>query len=141
MRIGIGARARVLAACLMFCARVLGAAETPTGGALIDAVQNDDRAAVAALLNKRVDVNAREDDGATALAWAAVRCNSEIAALLLKSGANPNLVNEQGSARCTWRSRTAHQRWSASACQGRRSEHRAGRWRNATDGGDAAGPG
>ena len=45
---------------------------------------------------KRVDVNAREQDGATALAWAAVRCNPGIAKLLLKAGANPNLTNEQG---------------------------------------------
>ncbi len=68
----------------------------PAGMALIEAVQSDDLSAVAALLQKRVDVNAREEDGGTALAWAAVRSNFEIAALLLKSGANPNLTNEQG---------------------------------------------
>jgi ankyrin repeat protein len=80
----------VLASCLLASSRML------FGGALTDAVQNDDRVRVAALLSGHVDVNAREDDGATPLAWAAVRCNSEIAALLLKAGANPNLTNEQG---------------------------------------------
>src|SRR5438874_6928938 len=64
--------------------------------ALIDAVQNDDRAQVTELLGKHVDVNAQEVDGSTALAWAAIRCNAGIAALLLKAGANPNLTNEQG---------------------------------------------
>ncbi len=66
------------------------------GTALIDAVQDDDRAQVQALLAKHGNVNAQEVDGSTALSWAAVRCNVEIATLLLKSGANPNLANEQG---------------------------------------------
>ncbi|MEO8132117.1 MAG: ankyrin repeat domain-containing protein, partial [Bryobacteraceae bacterium] len=66
------------------------------GSPLIDAVQNDDRAQVTALLGKRVDVNAREEDGSTALAWAAVRCNVEIASLLLNAKADPNLANEHG---------------------------------------------
>src|SRR5689334_18483938 len=64
--------------------------------ALFTAVRNEDRPAVAALLRQKIDVNAREEDGATALAWAAVRCNHEIAAMLVKAGANPNLTNEQG---------------------------------------------
>jgi ankyrin repeat protein len=75
---------------------LLSAADNSPGEALIDAVQNDDRAAVESLLGSHADVNARQDDGATALAWAAVRCNRDIAALLLKAGANANLVNEQG---------------------------------------------
>jgi uncharacterized protein len=85
---------RFLAPCLLASASIVSA--LGFGGALIEAVQNDDQAAVTELLTKRVDVNAREDDGATALAWAAVRCNIEIGALLLKAGANPNLTNEQG---------------------------------------------
>jgi ankyrin repeat protein len=91
---GIGTLTRVLAPCLLAGVSVVSVFGFE--GTLIEAVQNDDQAAVAALLTKRVDVNAREDDGATALAWAAVRCNVEIAALLLKAGANPNVTNEQG---------------------------------------------
>ena len=69
---------------------------TGYGPAIIQAVQNDDQAAVAELLKQKADVNAREEDGATPLSWAAVRCNLEIARLLLGAGANPNLRNEQG---------------------------------------------
>ncbi|MDQ2900874.1 MAG: ankyrin repeat domain-containing protein [Acidobacteriota bacterium] len=74
----------------------LSAFGTTFGPALIDAVQNDDPSQVVALLAKHVDVNAREEDGSTALAWASVRCNREIAALLLKADANPNLTNDRG---------------------------------------------
>src|SRR5690348_8917506 len=64
--------------------------------ALIEAVQADDRASVTRILATHPDVNRVEDDGSTALAWAAIRCNSEIAQLLMKAGANPNVLNEQG---------------------------------------------
>ena len=72
------------------------AAVSGPGQALIQAVQNDAPAAVSELLAQKVDVNVREDDGATPLAWAALRCNRDIAGLLLKAGADPNLRNEQG---------------------------------------------
>jgi len=64
--------------------------------ALIEAARADDRAAVERLLRAGAPVNEREEDGATALAWAAVRVNVEIARLLLRSKADPNLVNELG---------------------------------------------
>jgi ankyrin repeat protein len=66
------------------------------GTTLITAVQNEDLAAVTSLLGSKSDVNAREEDGATPLAWAALRSNPEITALLLKAGANPNLTNLEG---------------------------------------------
>ena len=90
-----GVYASVPVAFLIAAGSVLTAADG-FSGALFDAVRNDDRAAVAALLNGSIDVNAREEDGATALAWAAMRSNIEIATLLLNRGANPNLTNEQG---------------------------------------------
>ena len=40
------------------------------GRPLVDAVKQKDQAAVRALLQKHVDVNAPEGDGATALHWA-----------------------------------------------------------------------
>ena len=42
---------------------------------LIDAVKNNDAAAVRSLIAQRVDVNATEVDGSTALHWAAQRDN------------------------------------------------------------------
>jgi ankyrin repeat protein len=64
--------------------------------ALLDAAQGDDDAAVAALLRQGASVDAREEDGTTALAWAANRGNVAMAELLLAAGANPNLTNELG---------------------------------------------
>lgn len=67
-----------------------------SGDALIDAARADDQSAVAALLSKGADVNARQEDGATSLAWAANHSNIAIAELLLSRGANPDLTNELG---------------------------------------------
>ena len=89
-----GALIRAVACGVLASAAALAFAEA--GGPLFTAVQNEDRDAVAALVERHSGVNAREDDGSTPLAWAALRCNRDIAALLLKAGANPNLTNEQG---------------------------------------------
>src|SRR5690349_9130166 len=66
------------------------------GTNLVTAVQDENRAAVMSLLKQKGNVNTQDEDGSTPLAWAALRCNVEIAQLLLKAGANPNLTNEQG---------------------------------------------
>jgi ankyrin repeat protein len=55
---------------------------------LIDAVKKGDAKTIRSLLAQRVDVNATEADGFTALDWAAQRDNLEIADLLLAAGAN-----------------------------------------------------
>ncbi|HYI94128.1 MAG TPA: ankyrin repeat domain-containing protein [Bryobacteraceae bacterium] len=67
-----------------------------SGDALIDAARADDSATVAALVRQGADVNARAEDGTTALAWAASHTNGVIAELLLDKGANPDLTNELG---------------------------------------------
>lgn len=64
--------------------------------ALLDAVRFDDVAAVERLVADGADVNARQADGATALAWAAMRSNPDIARMLLEAGADPNLANDLG---------------------------------------------
>jgi ankyrin repeat protein len=62
---------------------------------LIDAVKQQDKAAVRALLQqKRVDVNAPQGDGATALHWAAYLDDAELVDLLLAAGANVNIAND-----------------------------------------------
>jgi ankyrin repeat protein len=63
---------------------------------LLDAVRSDDRQAVERLLKQGANPNEREPDGATPLAWAAIRANPEITSLLLNAKADPNLTNELG---------------------------------------------
>ena len=64
---------------------------------LIQAVKSNDFETASHLLKQRVDVNARQGDGATALEWAAYRDDLRIADLLLRAGANPNLANDVGA--------------------------------------------
>ena len=64
--------------------------------ALLDAVRADDRPAVEQLLRQKANPNETDPDGATPLAWAALRANPEIAALLLQAKADPNRANELG---------------------------------------------
>ncbi len=64
--------------------------------ALLDAVRADDRPAVEKLLSEKANPNEIDPDGATPLAWAALRANLEIAALLLQAKADPNRANELG---------------------------------------------
>jgi ankyrin repeat protein len=66
------------------------------GDALIEAARADDQSGVAAVVRQGVDVNTREEDGTTALAWAANHSNLTIAELLLSKGANPDLTNALG---------------------------------------------
>ncbi len=63
---------------------------------LADAVQKSDAVSVRALLKQKVDVNAQQVDGMTALLWAAHNDDLAIAEQLLKSGANVNLANRYG---------------------------------------------
>ena len=67
------------------------------GVPLIEAAKNSDTAAVRALLQKKVDVNASEADGTTALLWASYKDDVEIADLLIRAGANVNTANDLGA--------------------------------------------
>ena len=83
----------VLAAALASAGAASGAS---LGPGLIEAVRADDPAGVAALLDRGANPNAREEDGSTALSWAAIRGNAKTASRLLKAGADPNLRNALG---------------------------------------------
>ncbi len=63
---------------------------------LINAIRAKDVAAVRALLKQRVDVNAPQGDGATALHWAAHVNDLTIADLLIRAGARGAVANENG---------------------------------------------
>ncbi len=82
------------AAVLLCFYTAAAAAERPP---LIDAARNADTAAVKTLLQKKIDVNLAEGDGATALHWASYRDELEIADLLLRAGANVNAANDLGA--------------------------------------------
>jgi uncharacterized protein len=58
---------------------------------LITAVKQSDVRAVKSLLASKIDVNATDVDGSTALHWASQRDNLEIVNLLLVAGANPKI--------------------------------------------------
>jgi ankyrin repeat protein len=73
---------------------VAGAAAATGDLRLVEATRNQDPQTVRALLKQRVDVDARSDDGATALLWAAHWNDLETADLLIRAGANVNLAND-----------------------------------------------
>ena len=76
-------------------------------GSLVSAAERDarlpelarsgDRAGVASLLARDVDVDSPGIDGTTALHWAAYADDVDLATLLLGAGADPNAVNRNGA--------------------------------------------
>ena len=67
------------------------------GSDAADAAQRKDALALRALLGKKVNVNAPQADGTTALHWAAHYSDTETVTLLLKAGANPSVTNRFGA--------------------------------------------
>jgi ankyrin repeat protein len=66
-------------------------------GSLIDAIKANDVAAVRTLIDKRVDVNAVQPDGTTALHWAVDRDAQEMVRLLIRAGADVKAANRYGA--------------------------------------------
>jgi ankyrin repeat protein len=71
----------------------LTAAESP----IADAAARGDREAVRTLLKKAADVNAAQGDGMTALHWAAMNGDTELAQMLLVAGANVRSTTRLGT--------------------------------------------
>jgi ankyrin repeat protein len=63
---------------------------------LVDAVKRRDDKAFAALLGAKADVNAKQPDGATALAWAVHLGERRMAEALLDAGASADTADEYG---------------------------------------------
>jgi ankyrin repeat protein len=61
---------------------------------LVQAVKAQDHEAIRLLLKARVDVDATEGDGSTALHWAAHRNDAETVAALIARGANVNAATD-----------------------------------------------
>jgi ankyrin repeat protein len=64
---------------------------------LVDAVRSGDREAALALIAQRVDVNAPEADGTTALHWAAHHNDLDLVERLIRAGAKANIKNDYGA--------------------------------------------
>ena len=94
--------------CLVSLLSVAGLAAAGSDLRLVEAAKKQDQPAVRSLLQERVDVNAAQPDGATALAWAVHWDDLETADLLIRAGANVNAANDYGvtplSLACTNRS-------------------------------------
>lgn len=63
---------------------------------LVDAVKNEDDEAARGLLKERIDVNARQNDGSTALHWAAHWNALDTVDALIRAGANVNATTDLG---------------------------------------------
>ncbi len=84
--------AKILSA-TMFTAMLVSAADTR----LADAAQHSDRTTVQSLLAQKVDVNAPQGDGTTALHWAAFNDDLETAKMLIAAGASVKAATRVGS--------------------------------------------
>jgi ankyrin repeat protein len=92
-------RGRAAVALAFLVAVAPPAASATRDSRLADAVERQDRAAVATLLKARPDVNAvnaPQPDGATALQWAAHWDDRETVGALLRAGAKVNAANDHG---------------------------------------------
>jgi ankyrin repeat protein len=83
------------AALLLSTVSVLGAG---SDARLADAAEEMDRARIRTLLQQRVDVNAPQVDGMTALLWATYQDDLETAELLVRAGAHVRAANRYGVA-------------------------------------------
>jgi len=78
---------------ILFSLTYLGAA---ADAPLADAAEKRDRAKVQMLLKQRVDVNAAQADGMTALHWAAYHDDRDLVEQLLRAGANAKVASRYG---------------------------------------------
>ena len=85
-----------LIACLIAFAAAAPLQAIASSPALIDAVKQKDSAGLRALLKRGADVNAAEGDGTTALHWAALNGDVEVARMLLYAGANVKATTRLG---------------------------------------------
>src|SRR5207247_13852 len=92
-------RKHVLTSCMMMLLWSAALFAAPAGDArLVTALKNRDTAAARVLLKQRVDVNAADAEGMTALHWAAHWGDLDTVKLLLAAGADAKAANRYGVA-------------------------------------------
>ena len=77
-------------------ALILAASMIQAQSSIADAAMSGDADAVRALLKKGVDVNQAQGDGTTALHWAAIKGNADVAQMLIYAGANLRATTRLG---------------------------------------------
>ncbi|HEV2703790.1 MAG TPA: ankyrin repeat domain-containing protein [Steroidobacteraceae bacterium] len=87
-------RVLAVAAMLVACG---GASAVLAADSLLDAAQSGNSAVALALVAGKADVNAHQDDGTTALHWAAYHDDLPLLRQLIKAGAKANVINDYGS--------------------------------------------
>jgi uncharacterized protein len=85
---------RVLAVAAMLCGTAAGARAADS---LPEVAESGDTSAAISLIDAKADVNAHQDDGTTALHWAAYHDDLTLLRRLLKAGAKANVANDYGS--------------------------------------------
>lgn len=80
--------------CLVWLCLAMPAAAQQRDLRLADAVKQRRPNEVAVLLKQKVDVNARQADGSTALHWAAYRDARDVAEMLIRAGATVDVSND-----------------------------------------------
>ena len=65
-----------------------------------DAAMRGDKAAIRTLVGQKADVNAPQNDGATALHWAVYRGDRDLVVTLVRAGANVKAANRDGVGGC-----------------------------------------
>ncbi|ODT89645.1 ankyrin repeat domain-containing protein [Phenylobacterium sp. SCN 70-31] len=73
-----------------------GAGATASSDRLLAAARDDVGTEALALVRGQVDIDARDENGATALAWAVMRANHALVSALLAAGADPNVADVRG---------------------------------------------
>src|SRR6476659_2225209 len=89
---------RTVTAMIVACGLVLPALlRAAPDAAVADAAMRGDRDAVRGLLKQAADVNAAQGDGMTALHWAAMKNDPDLAQTLLFAGANIKAATRIGA--------------------------------------------
>ena len=93
---------RALTASILLSLSGVVALSAPPDTRLAEAVKKGDKASAAALLQQKVDVNAPEVDGTTALHWAVRADDLALVDKLIAGGAKVRVQTDMVSRRFTW---------------------------------------